>query len=281
MDAIARRSAAVAEPLGPGCVAWQLAGDRTVSLQGASCILMQVAHPKIAAAVLDHSTPEADLVARLIRTIDSIRRLIYGGQAALDESQRLFEINKAMKGIDADGNRYHALHPEAYAWVVATLFDGLVRYRRAINAPISESDRARLYQDWRQVGAVLGLRPGHLPAELPEFDAYYETMIAERLRTGPVFHAMFGSLQFDGITASPAPYLPDRVWNFLRPQAGSFVRLFAIGLLRPSARAQFELDWTARDQRRLSRVGTTIRTVNAAVPARARLSSIASAALRN
>ncbi|MFB7719822.1 oxygenase MpaB family protein [Nocardia sp. NPDC056100] len=260
---------------------WRLAGDRTVSLQGASCLLMQTAHPSIAAAVFDHSAYDADPTGRLIRTIDSIRRLIYGGQGALDESQRLFELHKSMKGIDAEGNRYHALHPEAYAWVLATLFDGLVRYRRAINAPVSEPDRELLYQDWRQVGAVLGLQPWHLPPNVTEFDEYYETMIAERLQTGRVFHRMFKTLVMDSAMASPVPYLPNLVWNQLRPSAGSFVRLFAVGLLRPTARAQFDMAWNARDQRRLNRFGTTIRTVNSAVPARVRLDRIASAALRS
>ncbi|WP_191094049.1 oxygenase MpaB family protein [Nocardia colli] len=280
MDAVARHGAIAAEPLGPGCMAWELAADRTVVLQGAASLLMQTAHPIIAAAVFDHSTPRADLVGRLNRTIDSIWRLIYGGQGALDESQRLFEMHKAMKGIDADGNRYHALRPEAYAWVLATLFDGLCRYRVAINAPIPESDREQLYQDWRQLGGVLGLRPTHMPADLAEFEVYYETMIAERLQTGRVFHTMFKSLVLNYMTASPVPHLPDRVWNRLRPPAGSLVRLFAVGLLRPSARESFELTWTYKDQRRLNRVGTGIRTVNAALPARVRHSGLAAAALR-
>ncbi|MGX1777350.1 oxygenase MpaB family protein [Nocardia brasiliensis] len=44
---------------------------------------------------------------------------------------------------------------------------------------------------------------------------------------------------------------------------GSLGRLFAVGLLRPSARELLELTWTQADQRRLDRFGTGIRTVNA------------------
>ncbi|MFI6166658.1 oxygenase MpaB family protein [Nocardia sp. NPDC051052] len=280
MDAIARRAVVNAQPLGPGCEAWRLAADRTVVLQGASSLLMQVAHPIIAAAVIDHSTT-TDLVGRLNRTIASIWRLIYGGPAAAGESQRLFEMHKAMKGIDANGNRYHALHPEAYAWVLATLFDGLNRYYVMINSPISESDRERLYQDWRQLAELLGLRPWHLPADLAGFEVYYETMIAERLHTNRAFHTMFKALLLSYMSSSPARYLPDSVWNKLRPPASSLVRLCAVGMLRPSARELFELPWTQQDQRRLHMLGTGIRTVNAALPKKARHNKLATTAFRS
>ncbi|MEV4673812.1 MULTISPECIES: oxygenase MpaB family protein [Actinomadura] len=42
------------------------------------------------------------------------------------ETDRLREIHKGIKGVDAAGRRYHPLNPEAYLWVHATLYHGMV-----------------------------------------------------------------------------------------------------------------------------------------------------------
>ena len=63
---------------------------------------------------------------RLLRTVDDVTLLVYGGPQAITAGRRLRELHKRFTGIREDGRRYHALEPDAYAWVHATLIDTYV-----------------------------------------------------------------------------------------------------------------------------------------------------------
>ena len=96
--------------------------------------------------------------------------------------RRLRELHKSIKGVNPDGSRYHALEPEAYAWVHATLIEATLRRRRALRRAASRAaDRDRLYAEYMPLGRLVGVRPGDLPETRAEFRDYVETMIAERL----------------------------------------------------------------------------------------------------
>ncbi|MET9260761.1 oxygenase MpaB family protein [Amycolatopsis sp. NPDC004079] len=76
----------------------------------------------------------------------------------------------------ADGRRYSALDPGAYAWVHATLapFDA----QRFFGRPMSTSDLDEYYAQLCGIGRILGVRERYLPPTWPEFEQYYREMIA-------------------------------------------------------------------------------------------------------
>src|SRR5689334_3011751 len=115
------------ELLGPHTLLWQEAGDIRYLATIGSALIIQTMLPAIGAAVDQYSVYRTDPWGRGVRSIDSVLLWIYGGQAALEESRRLRELHRSIKGFDDDGRPYHALQAEPYAWVHGTVFAWLVR----------------------------------------------------------------------------------------------------------------------------------------------------------
>src|SRR5947209_16044529 len=113
--------------VGPGSLTWQFGSDVRLFLVMVYALLLQVAHPTVGAGVRDYSDFERRPWNRLLRTIDYVTLLVYGGDRAPDAGRRLRELHKRFRGTREDGRRYHALEPDAYAWVHATLIDTYVR----------------------------------------------------------------------------------------------------------------------------------------------------------
>src|SRR5215472_14166149 len=89
-------------------------------------LVLQVAHPTVGAGVAEHSSYKQDPWGRLFRTLDFTNSLIYGEPAvAAAVARRIRSLHRKIKGTKADGSRYHALEPDAYAWVHATLFEAI------------------------------------------------------------------------------------------------------------------------------------------------------------
>src|SRR5437764_2499574 len=122
----------------PGSVTWRYASDARAMLGAGAALLLQVSHPTVAAGVREHSEFERDPWGRLLRTLDFVNLLIYGGpEAAARTGRALREMHRRIKGVDPDGKRYHALEPEAYAWVHATLAEVIVRAHRLFGRRLS------------------------------------------------------------------------------------------------------------------------------------------------
>src|SRR4051812_9762456 len=149
---------------GPGSIVWRYASDARGLITGAGvALLLQVAHPTVAAGVREHSDFERDPWGRLWRTLDFVNLLVYGGpEAAARTGRRLREMHRSIKGVDPHGRGYHALEPEAYAWVHATLCDAILGSHRLFGQRMRPDEVARFYDEWRGLRGPLGGR-GHDP----------------------------------------------------------------------------------------------------------------------
>src|SRR3954447_17535416 len=94
---------------GPGSEAWALNREAMLLLgAGPRALLMQLAHPQVAAGVADHSDFRSDPWRRLDATLRSYLRIVYGtGTAARAEIRRLNELHRSIAGPT-----YHARDPE-------------------------------------------------------------------------------------------------------------------------------------------------------------------------
>lgn len=63
---------------GPGSVSWRVNRDQLMLLGGGRALLLQLAHPKVAAGVFEHSDFRDDPMKRLRRTLDATLALIFG-----------------------------------------------------------------------------------------------------------------------------------------------------------------------------------------------------------
>ena len=103
---------------GPDSEAWRLDREAMLLLgAGPRALLLQIAHPSVAAGVEEHSDFRTDPWRRLDGTLRSYLTIVYGSTAsARAEIRRLNELHR---GISGPG--YRARDPELALWVHANL----------------------------------------------------------------------------------------------------------------------------------------------------------------
>ena len=121
--------------------------------------------------------------------------------------QRIREMHKHIKGVKPDGERYHALEPEAYAWVHATLAHSIVRGHACSGSPIPADELDDFYADWRRGGRLIGVRERDLPESWAEFGEYFDRMVEERLERTAAVDEVLEALE--GPDQPRLPFLPE------------------------------------------------------------------------
>jgi uncharacterized protein (DUF2236 family) len=249
----------------PSSITWQRAGDARVLLMSGYALLLQVAHPTVGAGVSDHSSFLEDPWGRLLRTLDVAATLVYGGDdAARATGRALREMHRTIRGVDARGRAYDALEPEAYAWVHATLADGIVRGHARFGRPLDAGEREELWQDWLEIGAALGVGGHDLPPTWAGFEAYRNTMIAERLEHTAAADDVLGALRRPAAPPLPAPARPG--WWLARPPLTHTIGLATIGMLPPVLRERFGVRWSGRQELELRALGASLRAATPILP---------------
>jgi len=222
----------------PGTALYRHFGDARAMLFGPHALLLQVMHPVVDAGVLQHSNYKTQPFKRLIGTVRSMATIVYGGpDGAAAESRRLRKLHREIKGVDKQGNRYHSLDPEAWAWVYATLVKGSIdaqlRYGRQLKKPLLEE----YYRQARELGLVIGIRPQDLPDDWDAFEKYFETTIETKLRETQSGHDV---LRF--IRQPPAPFfIPDFIWETVTSPIGWVIRLITVATLPETVRERMEI----------------------------------------
>jgi uncharacterized protein (DUF2236 family) len=183
--------------------------------------------------------------------------------------RRLRELHKSIKGSNADGSRYHALEPDAYAWVQATLFEGAIRAHLRFVGPLSTAEIEQMYSEFMPLGRLIGIRPGDLPESWPEFIEYYETMVNDELVHHETVDRVLRAFAEPGLP----PQLPDAfgsVWKLLRAPPARTLWITSIGLLPRILRDRFGLEWTRGNAVELRALGAASRALGPILPKPAR-----------
>lgn len=248
-----------------GSLVWRYFGDSRVGLLGPQLLILQVAHPVVGAGVLEHSTFRQEPWRRLIRTFLSVSTIIYGGQeAAVAEGARLRRMHRAIRGVDDTGRRYHALDPDAYSWVHATLVKGTVEAHAMLGPGLPAQRIPEYYAQMRDVGRILGLRERDLPPDWESFCAYYDDVVGTRLEVNQTVWDVISSVQHP--TPPAGRWVPGLLWRPYARRSGRMNYRIMVGTLPASYRAQLGLAWSARDERRLRRFARLVRVTMALVP---------------
>jgi uncharacterized protein (DUF2236 family) len=278
-DAPAPPGAAGAIP-GPSSLTWRYAGDWRGMFTGRSTLLLQVAHPVVGAGVAEHSDFLNDRWGRLTRTVESTFAFLgyRGEERGREETARLRELHKGIKGVDAEGRRYHALNPEAYLWVHATLYHGMLRTQELFGRPLGPVKEAALFEEWRDLALALGITERHLPEGPAAFRTYFDGMVQDRLERNETVDLLI-RLDREPLPPPPQWRLPTGVWNGLVTPPGRLMRHTGIAALPPVLRERFGLEWTASDQRRFAALARSLRLADRVTPAPLRYSPVAARAL--
>jgi uncharacterized protein (DUF2236 family) len=202
-------------------------------LGGGRALLMQVAHPKVAAGVDEHSDFRAHPFRRLRRTLLMTMAIVFGDRETAMAAART--VNQVHTRVRGDG--YHALDPELLLWVHATLVDtALVTYETFVRR-LNPIEREDFYQEMKLLGELLGVPRDRFPERLHDFDAYVGAMIAE------------GTVRVDARSLQLSREIMRPQSRLLPGPALVPLEVITAGLLPPLLREQFQLPWGSGRQR--------------------------------
>jgi uncharacterized protein (DUF2236 family) len=249
--------------VGPDSVAWRFGSDARLYFTMLYPLLLQVAHPTVGAGVRDFSDFDSRPWNRLIRTIDYVTLLMYGGHDAVAAGRRLRALHKGFQGTRPDGERYYALEPKAYAWVHATLLDVYVRGHEHFGRPMRPDQVERFYHEYRGLGRLVGVREGDLPDNWREFRTYFDATIETELEHTETVDRVLRAIRH----AAPPPIpIPDPLWRAIRMPARRGMYLGGVGLLSPLLRERFELTWSRGDEAQFRALGAATRSLTPVMP---------------
>jgi uncharacterized protein (DUF2236 family) len=246
-------------------VSWRVASDARGFLAAGYALMLQVAHPTVSSGVRDHSNFLNEPWARLWRTVDYVNLTVYAGQDAIEVTRRLRELHRSIKGGNPDGTKYHALEPEAYAWVQGTLVYTVVTANARFVKKLSTEDTERLYREWVGLGRLLGVREGDLPADWAGFLSYFNEMVETRLKRTET-----GEVVLRSIAKPPRPdELPkwtEPLWRVASLPLRHLLMLCTVGMLPPVLRERYGLRWTWWQERELRAITAVSRALTPILP---------------
>ena len=220
----------------------ELSGELGWGLAMVRAIVLQAAHPQIAAALMDDSTFLTHPWRRLHNTMVSLQRQFDERPEVRErEMARLNRLHARLNGVGADGASFSGRDPEARAWVIASLFESTVAMRRSSARPLDWAAQQRLYAEFRQWLADFGDDPAALPVELVQFWPYYERMLSERLEHSAAVDSILHRL-LD--TVPPPPLLREQrtAWAVIRSISGPVAARITVASLPPTFRDRVQIN---------------------------------------
>lgn len=233
-------------------ISQQVNGERLALLGWGRAVLLQLAHPLVAAGVAEHSTfrdGAAANVKRLHSTIRAMLDLSFGTPADVDRAvQHINAIHDRVRGTLREpagrfsaGTPYTASDPDLLAWVDATVRDSmLLAYERFV-APLSSGERDQYWAEGEDILTALRL-PAHIRIRSSQqFEGHLARMIDS------------DSL---AVTADARALAQEVVWprgSWVLWPASQLHRVTTVGLLPASIRQAYGFAWGDADDRTLSR----------------------------
>lgn len=234
---------------GPGSMAWRVDRELVVLAGGSCALLLQAAHPSVAAGVVEHSTYATDPFGRLLRTLTSSFAVVFGSRSEAEATiRRVNAIHRAVRGRRPDGAPYSALDPEALLWVHATLIDTALRIYTRFVEPLSDDEQQRYHEEATRAAVALGVPVDAVPPSLVELRAWMDRMIASR-----TVHVTPDARRIADTVLYPTRVPPRGAWDV--------AHLLSVATLRDDIRRQYGLGWSAGRERGIDRIAAVTRTL--------------------
>jgi uncharacterized protein (DUF2236 family) len=224
--------------------------ENVLFLGGARALLMQLAHPKVAAGVDEHSDFRSRPLPRLRRTIRLTMAIVFGDRATAMAAAR--SVNQAHGRVRGRG--YNAMDPDLLLWVWATLVDSALLTYETFVQRLSPAERNGFYEEMKLVGELLGVPRAIFPETISDFERYIDGQITEGLvRVGPLARDLGALVVRPRIFKLPGPvFVP--------------LEIITAGLLPPSLREQYRLPWGPMRRRAFALAVKTLPRVVALTP---------------
>ena len=232
---------------GPGSISWQINSEVIAVAGWGRAIVMQLAHPAVAAGVHEHTTFRGSLRAsfrRLHSTVGAMLAITFGdSEQMIAAAAGINAIHDRVNGRVAalGGAPYSAHDSDLQRWVHATLLQSIPSTYERLVRPLSREERDRYCAESAIMEPLLGMPSGFLPRVSSELDAYIGDMLAgDRLVITDTSRALARAVLYP-------PY-----WRMAWP-AFRAMQLLTIGTLPPSIREAYGFAWNDREERALAR----------------------------
>jgi uncharacterized protein (DUF2236 family) len=217
---------------------WRVDREMVLLAVGGRALLMQLAHPKVAAGVAEHSHFKGDPLGRLYRTMSTMWSIGFDetelARAALE---RVRNVHRRVQGTVpaaeplAGGTPYDAVDIELLLWVHATLIDSALFAYDTFVKPLAAEEKSRYYDDSKKLAYLFEIPETLVPRSLADFNDYMERMlVGGEIAVGPAALALAEEILY------PSPWI-------LKPASPLF-RLITAGLLPESLRDAYGLEWS-------------------------------------
>jgi uncharacterized protein (DUF2236 family) len=227
-------------------VFWRVNREIACGLAGPRAVLMQIAHPLVAAGVADHSRYRDARFGRLYRTALAAAAITFCSEdlalraiRSIDRKHlKVHGVLRRAAGIFPAGTPYDANDPELKFWVLATITDSTLLVYDLFVKPLSMSEREEFYRDSLILAKLFGIPDSMIPPTYGDFQTYMKDMLGGDViqvsdSAREIAHALFSPT-----FAGKALY------------AGSVV---GIGLMPHRLKQEFGLPWSLRRERWLLR----------------------------
>jgi uncharacterized protein (DUF2236 family) len=245
----------------------RVSGERVVVLGWPRAVLMQLAHPLIAAGIAQHSAyrgSASEAAVRLRHTVWAMLSLSFGDEERRSRAlSRIRAIHQTVRGTLAEqagpfaaGSSYSAEDPKLLLWVHATVLDSSAEvYQRAVG-PLSAGDLDALCDESAPLLIELGGDALTVPRTWKALRAYIDNV--ERsgvLALTPAARAVAERVLWPTAARRPVPFT-------------GLQRLLTIGLLPEWLRSAYGYVWDETRQARLTRALWLIRAGRRVMPDR-------------
>ncbi|MDQ3936384.1 MAG: DUF2236 domain-containing protein [Actinomycetota bacterium] len=232
---------------GPDSVTWRVNREGVLLVGGGTALILQLAHPLVAAGVQQHSNYREDPWGRLYRTLDLTTKIVFGSTATAEEaSARIRHTHGRVRGTSDEsagafraGTPYDARTHDLIMWVHATLVHtSLLVYQRYVK-PLTIAEQRAYYEEQKLLGEMFGVPREHQPETFADFNDYFEGMLAsDRIVASDALR--------DVVDAVMNPELP-----FVARPVIEALNLATVGHLPASLRDELGLPWGPNRRRLL------------------------------
>lgn len=218
----------------PDSMTWRVGREAALLLGGGRALMLQLAHPSVAAGVAEHSDFRSRPLRRLLRTLDLSLTLSFGTKAQALKAART--INRTHQRVRGAG--YTASDPRLLLWVLATLVDSVFATHDTFVRPLRREERETYYLEAKVVGTLLGIPADAYPKGLEAFEEYVARMLS--LGPGSELEVDDRARSLGGAVLRPPGLLPRLIAMPSVP--------VTTGLLPAAVREAYGLRWGRRER---------------------------------
>jgi uncharacterized protein (DUF2236 family) len=248
-----------------GGITERINGERLCVLGWSRAILMQLAHPLVAAGIEAHSTFRETPLAWTRRLNDTVKAMLALTFGTPEEHQRAVGRIRAIhdrvngtlsepRGSFPSGTSYSAHDAELLLWVHATLVDSIPLAYEYFVGPLTRQEKDEYCATASEAMVDLGVPAARAPHTMADLRTYLAKTEAARVLAGTdVSRALARNVLSPtlGWAAGPAAWLQ---------------RAFTIGTLPPPIREIHGFAWSAERAAALERWSARVRRLRARTP---------------